>query len=152
MIALLVHIIRTRQPVFIECVLHATGDVNGIRRFVRRANQIPRGPGAANQAACADERIRAWASGKGAGSSSEVCVVDALECGCPSVLRKVVVINAEAGADDSLFAVAGRVSDPKARRDLLAVILRKAGHDRNLQRTQCDVRGIVGLASARTRE
>ena len=152
MIALLVHVIGTRQPMFVESVLHAARGMNGVRCFVRRADQITGGPGAASQAARADERVSAWASSKGAGSGGEVRVVYALKRGGPSVLRQVIVINAKAGADDRLFAVTGRVSDPDARCDLLVVILWQAGHNRNLQRSQRHVRGVVGLATARTGE
>ena len=65
MIALLVDVVGAHQPVFVEGVLHAARDVNGVRRLVIRADQIAGGPGAAHQAARAGERIGAGASASG---------------------------------------------------------------------------------------
>ena len=121
-IALLVNVVGAHQPMFVESVLHAAGRMNGVGRLVRRADQITGGSAAASQAARAGERISAWASSKAARSGGEVRVVDALERSRPSVLRQIVVVDAEAGANYGLPAVAGRVSDAKARRDLLAVV------------------------------
>src|SRR5208282_5379956 len=137
---------------FVERVLHAPGGMNGVWSFVRGAHQIARGSAAAHQAARAGERVSARASRKAAASGGEVRVVDALEGSGPSVLRQIVVVNAKAGANHGLLAVARRVSNPQPRRDLLAVILRKAGHNRNPQRMQGHVGGVIGFASARTRE
>src|SRR5271169_5979544 len=113
----------------VEGVLHAPGGVNGVRRFIRRADQIARRACAAHQAARADER----ASAKTARSGGVIRVVDALKGSRPSVLCEIVVVETKTGANYRLPAAAGRVGDAKARRDLLAIVARYAGHNRNLQ-------------------
>ena len=54
--AVLVDIIGAHQPLIVESVLHAAGNMNGVGRFVRGANHISRGRVAAGQAAGADQR------------------------------------------------------------------------------------------------
>ena len=65
----------------------------------------------------------------------------------PSVLRQIVVVHAEAGANHGLLAVARRVGNPEARRELLVVIMRnRLGHipiDGSRSKA-----GIGGLASS----
>ena len=147
----------------VESVLHPARSMNGVGRFIRRADQIAgdcvsgsctrrQRPEATRQAARAEQRISAEASCKAARSGRKVRVVDILKCSRPSVLREIVVVDAEAGANYGLPAGAGRVSDPEARRDLLAIVTRYARHNRNLQRLQRHICGVIGFASARTRE
>ena len=148
-IALLVDVIGADQPVLVESVLHAARDVNGVGRLVIGADEIAGSACAASQAARPAERICAGTSSKAAGSRGEVRVVDALKCRRPSVLREIVIVDAKPGANYGFLAAAGRVSDAETRRDLFVIIVRHAGHDRNLQRLQRLIRGIVGLASSR---
>ena len=74
--------------------------------------------------------------------------VDSLKRRGPSVLRQIVVEEAEARAEHRLTAVARGVRDAQARAELLAVVVRHAGVQRNLQRLQREKRGILRLAVA----
>src|ERR1700722_2400922 len=53
--------------------------------------------------------------------------VDGLERSGPSILGEIAIEHSEAGANHGLFAIAGRVGDSQARRELLAVIVRNRG-------------------------
>ena len=57
MIALLVNVIGAGQPALVESVLNPARGVNGVRRFVRRADQIAGGACAARQAARTREAV-----------------------------------------------------------------------------------------------
>ena len=141
--AVLVYIVGARQPLIVESVLHAAGNMNGVGRFVRRSNHISRRAAAPGQAAGADQRIRTRAPRKAARSDRVVRAVDPLECSRPSVLCQIVIVHAEAGTDYRGPAAADRVSETQAWCELVVVILRQAGHNRNLQCLHGDVRGVV---------
>jgi hypothetical protein len=152
MIPLLMRIVGANQPVFVEGVLRSARNVNGVGRLVVGTDEIAGTPGAALQATRASERVRAGAAGEGTGAGGCVCVIDSLKCSRPSILSEIVVEHAESRPKHGLLAAAGRIGDSQARRDLLAVIVRHVGHDRNLQRLQGDVCAVLKLGSARTLE
>src|SRR5208282_2136341 len=137
---------------FVEGVLHAARYVDGIRRLVVGAEKVAGARGAASKAARARERVSARAAGQAARSCGCVRVVDALKCSGPSVLRQVVIEHPETGAKYGLLAAAGGIRNSQARRDLLAVILRYARHNRNLQRLQGCVCIVLSLSSPRSLE
>ena len=145
-VALFVDVVGAGQPVLVEGVLGATGDVNGVGRLVVGADEVAGDAGAALQAARTGERVGAGAAGEGAGAGGGVGVVDSLKRGGPSVLREVVVVETKPGAEDGLLAAPGRVGEAEARGKLLAVIVRHAGHGWNLERLQGDVGAVLELA------
>ncbi len=65
-VALLVDVVGAGQPVLIEGVLGAAGDVNGVGRLVGGTDEVAGGAGAALQAAGAGERVSAGAAGESA--------------------------------------------------------------------------------------
>ena len=152
MISLLVDIIGAGRPLFVEGVLYASGDVNGIGSLVVGADEVAGGCGAALEATRAGERVGARAAGESAGSGGCVGVVDSLKRGRPAVLGEVVIVQAESGAQHGVLAAHGRIDDSEPRRNLLAVIVGQAGDNRNLQRLQRNVRTVLSLGSARTLE
>src|SRR3984885_1892535 len=119
-IALLVGVIGAHQPLSIERMLEARGGVNGVGRAVAAINQRTSGTG--GQAA-GISRHDARASRR----------VYSLECSDPAILREVVVIEAEAGAEDRGSRLPGRISDAEARRESVAIILRRAADERDAQ-------------------
>src|ERR1700687_2264368 len=152
MIALLVRVVCADRQVFIEGVLNAARNVDGVRRLVARADEVTDASGSANEAAVADERVVVLCAGEAARSCGCVRAIDRLKCSGPSALRQIVVEHAEAGANHRLLATTGRVDDSESRRDLLAVIVWRAWHQRNVQRLQSDIRVVLKLASARPLE
>ena len=106
MVALFVDVVGAGQPLLIEGVFSAARDVNGVGRLVGRADEVAGGSGAALEAAWTGERVGAGATGEGAGAGDGVGVVGSLKCGGPSVLREVVVVETEAGAEDRVPAAA----------------------------------------------
>ena len=147
-ISLLVRIIGAGQPAIVEGVLRSARDVNGVGSLVTGTDEIACAAGAAFEAAGAGERVSAGASGKSARAGGGIGVINALKCGRPSILSKIVIEQAESGAQHRLLAAMRRPGESKARRDLLAVIVRHAGHDGNLQGLQGDVGAILKLGSA----
>ena len=150
--AVLVYVVGARQPLIVERVLNAAGNVNVVRRAVRSANHVADRRGAALQTTGSDQRIIARAARQRAASGGEVGGVRRLECGGPSVLRQIVVEDAKAGANYGVAAVADLVGEPDTRRELVVIILRQAGNHRNAQRLHRDVGGVVGFGAARTLE
>ena len=116
-VSLLMDIVGASCPAFVESVLHTVGDVDGVRRFVFGI----------------DER---WRRGG--------IRVHRFQRGGPPVLREVVVVQAEAGANHRLLPAARRVGDSEARRNLLAVVMRNCFGVS--QRWQQDEAGVGGLA------
>src|SRR5271169_1553093 len=137
---------------FVEGVLHAARNVDGIRRLVVGAEKVAAARGATSKAARASERVSAGATGQAARPGGCVRVVDALKCSGPSVLRQVVIEHAKTGAKHGLLAAAGGIRNSQARRDLLSIIVRHARHNRNLQRLQGYVCIVLSLSSSRSLE
>src|SRR5579872_1125789 len=128
-------IVRTQGPMIVECMLDAASSVNGVGGTVvgsdNRSCTSEAGPWNTARTTRTDARR---------GRS-----IHRLESGNPSVLAEVVVKEANPGPDYSSLAPAGRISKTEARRKRLTIIVRRPIDQRNLQRLQRQVSGILRL-------
>src|SRR5579871_140096 len=102
--------------------------MNVIRSFVVAIDQVSGAAesGARNAAWIAE--LRAWPGRQ----------VDCLERGRPSILRQVVVVKSETGAEHGFAVVARGIGDSNARTELPAVVMRRLRLERYLQRLQSE--------------
>src|SRR5712675_2364863 len=130
----------------VECVLHTSGNVDGIRRLIAPIDQVPCAAGSVAGYATrvlASPRVlhRIYArAGRG---------IHGLECSSPAILGEVIVEEAKTRANHGVAATSGRIREADAGAELLAVIVRYA--DWNLQRLRREICGILRLAAARGR-
>src|ERR1017187_5488754 len=142
--ASLVSPVRAHRPVGIECMLYSSAGVQRIRRLVSGIDESA-------SAAVG----RSWqAAGIGGLDARRRSLVNGLKRRHPAVLRQVVVVEAETGADDRAPVLPQRISNSQTRRDGLAVIVRgspmlEEGHLQSLHREQA---GVVQLGSSGCRE
>src|SRR5271155_2514250 len=106
-ITLFVSVVRAHDPIVIKGMLESTGYMYRVWSFVVRVNEVSSNPSASSQATWTDECVCANATCKAARAGGRVRAIDTLECSGPSILREIVVIQTESGADDGLLAAAG---------------------------------------------
>jgi len=70
----------------------------------------------------------------------------------PAVLREVVVIEADAGAEDGVLRSAGSIGETEARCDGFAIVVRNAADERDAECVERGEGGILRLVAARSDE
>src|SRR5258708_2715196 len=75
-------------------------------------------------------------------------LIDGGECVDPAVLREVVVIEADAGAENGVLRNAGSISEAETRGDSFAVVVRNAVDERDAERLKSLQGGILRLIAA----
>src|SRR5581483_1512892 len=138
--ALLMGVVGTKHPMVSECVLHTGGGVQGVRSLVVRVNDVtdPSGCGAGDATwitNCGTRRRRS---------------VHGLKGGDPSILRKVIEVEAEARTKHSAAAATGRIGDSQARAESFSIVVGCAGDERNIESLQGQERRVFRLAAARS--
>jgi hypothetical protein len=123
--------VSAEDPIGVKGVLDAGGGMQGIRRDVVRVD---------------DRRLGDAATG------GDIGIVDGLERSGPAVLGEIVVIHAEAAAEDGLGGFAERIDNTEPRSQGLPVIVRRAAEEGGLRGVQREQEGILGLAAAGGRE
>ena len=89
-------------------MLHSARDVDGVGRFVIRVDEVASSPCSALKTAGAGERVGAAGAGQSTSAGYEVRRVDALERRAPSILRQIVIEEAESGAQPGEYAIPRR--------------------------------------------
>ncbi len=123
--SLLVDVIGAHDPVLVPLILDAAGDMQGIRRVVIGIDHC-------SGAAVSCTRQAAGIAGLGAGLKGRRSV-HGLESRRPTVLRQIVVVHADAGANHQVFDPVGSVGDAQARRESFAVVVRNTRGQRQFE-------------------
>src|SRR5258708_131675 len=120
-------VVRAQNPVGAECVLSASGGVQRVGRVVIRIDQRRR-----------------------AGSVLDIEIIYGVEGLDPSVLREIVEIQTNAGAQNGISGRAGSVSQAQTRGEGFAVVVRDAGD--NSIACESGIQGLVVAGSEKKGE
>ena len=145
MVALFMDIVGAERPVTGKAMLHAAGDVDGVRRAVCGIDQV--GGSAGGVTGNAAGVLRAARVGDGIDATAGRGV-DGLEGSCPAVLSEVVEVEAKAAAKQGCAAAAGGIGQADARSDLLAIVVRRSFDEGNVEGGESEGTGVVGLRAA----